>query len=187
MQRTSTNTPRRLPQLFVVYSNTVKNSFLWILFHRGLTTCEADTDLGQTTESASRLATKKGGMGLSYFGVKFEAAIGCQQHETGRSKGIFCRQYYPAVIEATFKLGVLRSTYRTVPVLSRGGLSRVSSSPQRGRRTNILSCTANSEQLQQSCSTRKEIPREERHGSLWRNRWPAPWPLGGYVSPLRAP
>ena len=125
-------------------------------------------------------------MGLSYFGVQFEAAIGCQQHETGRSKGIFRRQYYPAVIEATFKLGVLRSTYGTVPVLSRGGLSRVCQVAA-GRRTNILSCMANSEQLQQSCSTRKEIPREGRHGSLWRNRWPAPWPLAGYVSPLRAP
>ena len=142
----------------------------------------------RTTESASRPCTKNGIMGLSYFGVQFEAAIGCQQHETGRSKGILRGQYYPAVIEATFKLGVLRSAYGTVPVLSRGGLSRVSSPHMAaGGRTNILSCMANSEQLQQSCSNRKEIPREGRHGSLWRNRWPAPWPLGGYVSPLRAP
>ncbi len=44
-QRTSADTPRWLPQLFVVYNNTVRNPFLWILFHRGLTTCEADADL----------------------------------------------------------------------------------------------------------------------------------------------
>lgn len=64
-------------------------------------------------------------MGLSYFGIKFETAIGCQEHQTGRSKGILRGQYYPAVIETTFKLGVLRSTYGTVPVLLRGGLSRM--------------------------------------------------------------
>ena len=72
----------------------------------------------QTIELAPRLATEEGRTGLPYFSIKFKAAIGCQKHETGRSKGILRRQYYPAVIEATFKLGVLRSTNGTVPVLS---------------------------------------------------------------------
>jgi len=88
-------------------------------------------------------------MGLSYFSIKFEAAIGCQKHETGRSKGILRGQKYPAVIETTLKLGVLRSAYGTVPVLLWGGLSHILS-PQlaTGKRTNILSWTIDSEQLQ---------------------------------------